>query len=201
MNKKTYHLKNNDKVIIRDLGEKDVKKLYDFFTTIPESKRRFFRSDVIDKKHLKERAKQSESGKMIRRIALIENKIIGDASLEAETDSWKNGASHLRLVAHGKQLGKEIQYIIAKDMYEIAQENNIERIITKFMRPQKDLLDIYTKIGFKIEGVLPDYVHDLKGKEQDMVIMTASLKDIYSAYIFIGEWLDKDHSSVGAGEM
>ena len=36
------------------------------------------------------------------------------------------------------------------------------------MRPQKDLMNIYTNLGFKMEGVLPDYVQDLKGKEQDM---------------------------------
>ncbi len=69
------------------------------------------------------------------------------------------------------------------------------------MRPQKDLMNIYTNLGFKMEGVLPDYVQDLKGKEQDMVIMVASLEDLRSAHSFIGDWLDNDHSSVGAGEM
>jgi hypothetical protein len=77
----------------------------------------------------------------------------------------------------------------------------LEKITTKFMRPQKVLLDIYTNLGFKMEGVLPDYVQDQKGHDQDMVVMAAPLGELRSAHNFIGNWLDDDHSSIGAGEM
>jgi len=201
MEKKTFHLKNKSTILIRDLTLKDVKKTYEFFTSIPESKRRFFRSDVTSKKHLKDRAEQSESGKIIRRIALIGNEIVGDASLEIDTDSWKSGTAFLRLVIDPGHSGKGVQYALAKDMYDIANDKQVEKIYAKFMRPQKDLMDIYSNLGLKMEGVLPDYVHDLKGKEQDMVIMVGSLKDLRSAHSFIGNWLDNDQSSVGAGEI
>ncbi|MBT3829494.1 MAG: hypothetical protein HOD97_00010 [Candidatus Marinimicrobia bacterium] len=201
MKKKSFRLKNNNTIIIRDLTSKDLKKSLEFFSAIPESKRRFFRSDVTNEKHLNERAKQSEAGKIVRRISLLDNKIVGDASLEVESDSWKSGSAYLRLVVPGTHLGKGIQYAMAKDMYDIAHDKKLEKITAKFMRPQKDLLDIYTNLGFKIEGVLPDYVHDLKGKEQDLVIMIAPLEELRSAHGFIGDWLDNDHSSVGPGEM
>ncbi len=201
MNKKTYQLKNNKKITIRDLTLKDVSLSYKFFQAIPESKRKYFRSDVTNKKHLKERAEQAESGNIIRRIALFEKQIVGDTYLEIDTDSWKSGTAFLRLVIDPGHSGKGVQYALAKDMYDIANSKHIEKIVAKFMRPQKDIMDIYTNLGFKMEGVLPDYVHDLKGKEQDMVIMVASLEDLRSAHSFIGDWLDNDHSSVGAGEM
>lgn len=201
MEKKTFRLKNNSNIIIKDLTLLDVKKSKEFFSAIPESKRRFFRSDVTSEKHLRTRAEQSESGKIVRRIALMENRIVGDASLEIDTDFWKSGTAFLRLVIDPNHSGKGIQYALAKDMYDIAYQKNIEKIIAKFMRPQKDLMDIYSDLGFKMEGVLPDYVHDLKGKEQDMVIMVASIEDLRTAHAFIGDWLDNDHSSVGAGEM
>ena len=69
------------------------------------------------------------------------------------------------------------------------------------MGPQKGLLDIYTNLGFKMEGVLPDYVQDQEGHDQDMVVMAAPQGELRSAHNFIGNWLDNDHSSVGAGEM
>jgi hypothetical protein len=62
-------------------------------------------------------------------------------------------------------------------------------------------MDIYQKLGFRMEGVLPDYVHDQEGKEQDMVVMIASLADLRKAQQFIGDWLDNGHGTVGAGEM
>ncbi|MBL7014332.1 MAG: GNAT family N-acetyltransferase [Candidatus Marinimicrobia bacterium] len=201
MIEKTFLLKDKSKIIIRNLSIKDVKKSQAFFNAIPESKRRFFRSDVSNLDHLKERALQSEQGKIVRRIALMDGEIVGDASIEISSDLWKSGTAYIRLVVPKQYTGKGIQFTLAKDLYDFAQKKKINKITTKFMRPQKDLMEIYNNLGFKIEGILPDYVQDLKGKEQDMVVMFASLDDLKFAHQFIGEWLDNDHSSVGAGEM
>ncbi len=201
MVEKTFLLKNNSKITVRDLSLKDVNISLAFFSEIPESERRFFRSDVTNVDHLKERALQSEQGKIIRRIALMDGKIVGDASVEISSDLWKSGSAYLRLVVPKENIGLGIQYALAKDLYELSQEKKLDKITTKFMRPQKDLMEIYSNLGFKLEGVLPDYVHDLQGKEQDMVVMFAALDDLKLAHQFIGEWFDNDHSSVGAGEM
>ena len=150
---------------------------------------------------MQERCLESEKGKIIRRIALMSDAIVGDASLEIETDFWKSGSAFLRLVIDPMHIGTGVQYVLAKDMYDIAHDQHLEKIIAKFMRPQKDLMDIYQKLGFRVEGVLPDYVHDQEGKEQDMVVMQASLDEMRKAQQFIGDWLDNGHGTVGAGEM
>ncbi len=201
MNKKTYRLTNEEKVTVRDLNHNDVLQSQKFFQAIPESERKYFRSDVLDIKHLQERCLESEKGKIIRRIALMSDAIVGDASLEIETDFWKSGSAFLRLVIDPMHIGTGVQYVLAKDMYDIAHDQHLEKIIAKFMRPQKDLMDIYQKLGFRVEGVLPDYVHDQEGKEQDMVVMQASLDEMRKAQQFIGDWLDNGHGTVGAGEM
>lgn len=201
MEEKTFLLKNNTKLTIRGLTQKDVNNSLAFFNAISESKRRFFRSDVTSKSHLKERAIEAEEGKIIRRVAMLEENIVGDASIEIETDSWKSGTAYIRLVVPKQQQGKGIQLAMAKDLYDVAKKKNLNSVTTKFMRPQKDLMEIYKTLGFNIEGVLPDYVTDQKGKSQDMIIMTATLDDLKFAHRFIGEWLDKEHSSVGAGEI
>ena len=201
MNQKTFRLKNKSMIVIRDLSSDDLENALAFFSAIPESQRKYFRSDVIDKTHLKDRAKQSESGKIIRRVAEMNGEIVGDTSLEIETESWKSSSAYLRMVVPEKQIGKGIQFAMAKDMYDIAHDKKLEKITTKLMRPQKDLLEIYSNLGFKMEGVLSDHVHDQEGHDQDMIVMAAPLEELRSAHGFIGDWLDYDHSSVGAGEM
>ena len=201
MSKKTYLLKSKETVTVRDLSRDDVLLSHEFFQSIPESKRKYFRSDVTNINHLEERCLEAEKRKIIRRIAFLKDSIVGDASLEIETDSWKSGTAYLRLVIDSKHVGKGVQYALAKDMYDIAHDQHLEKIIAKFMRPQKDLMDIYNKLGFRMEGVLPDYVQDQTGREQDMVVMRASLEDMRNAQRFIGDWLDDGHGVVGAGEM
>ena len=147
MNQKTFRLKNKSIIIIRDLTSDDLNKALAFFTAIPESKRKYFRSDVIDESHLKDRAKQSESGKIIRRVAEMDGEIVGDTSLEIETDTWKSSSAYLRMVVPENHLGKGIQFAMAKDMYDIAHDKILEKITTKFMRPQKELMEIYTNLA------------------------------------------------------
>ena len=201
MSKKTYLLKSKETVTVRDLSQDDVFLSHEFFQSIPESKRKYFRSDVMNINHLKERCLEAENGKVIRRIALMSGAILADASLAIDSDTWKSGTAYLRLVIDPDHIGKGVQFALAKDMYDVAHEKHLENIVAKFMRPQKNLMKIYQKLGFSIEGVLPDYVHDQEGKEQDMVIMIASLEDLRRAQQFIGEWLDNGHGAVGAGEM
>jgi GNAT superfamily N-acetyltransferase len=201
MSKKTYLLKSKETVTVRDLSQDDVFLSHEFFQSIPESKRKYFRSDVMNINHLKERCLEAENGKVIRRIALMSGAIVADASLAIDSDTWKSGTAYLRLVIDPDHIGKGVQFALAKDMYDVAHEKHLEIIVAKFMRPQKDLMEIYQKLGFRIEGVLPDYVHDQEGKEQDMVIMIASLEDLRRAQQFIGDWLDNGHGAVGAGEM
>ena len=201
MSKKTYLLKSKETVTVRDLGRDDVLLSQEFFQSFPESKRKYFRSDVTNINHLEDRCLEAENGKVIRRIALMSGAIVADASLAIDSDTWKSGTAYLRLVIDPDHIGKGVQFALAKDMYDIALEEHLEKIIAKFMRPQKDLLDIYQKLGFRMEGVLPDYVHDQEGKEQDMVVMIASLADLRKAQQFIGDWLDNGHGTVGAGEM
>ena len=201
MRKKTYLLKSKETVTVRDLGQDDVFLSHEFFQSIPESKRKYFRSDVMNINHLKERCLEAENGKVIRRIALMSGTIVADASLAIDSDTWKSGTAYLRLVIDPDHIGKGVQFALAKDMYDAAYDKHLEKIVVKFMRPQKDVMEIYQKLGFRIEGVLPDYVHDQEGKEQDMVIMIASLEDLRRAQQFIGDWLDNGHGAVGAGEM
>jgi len=201
MSKKTYLLKSKETITVRDLSQDDVLLSHEFFQSIPESKRKYFRSDVMNINHLEERCLEAEKGKVVRRIALMSGAIVADASLAIDSDTWKSGTAYLRLVVDPDHIGKGVQFALAKDMYDVAHEKHLEKIVAKFMRPQKDLMEIYQKLGFRIEGVLPDYVHDQEGKEQDMVIMIASLEDLRRAQQFIGDWLDNGHGAVGAGEM
>jgi hypothetical protein len=52
------------------------------------------------------------------------------------------------------------------------------------MRPQVGAQHIFRKLGFREELLIPDYVRDLKGETQDLIIMTCDIKDL---------WKELDH--------
>ena len=197
----TYRLKDGSQVIVRDLTVDDVEASHEFFKSFSEDRRRYFRSDVTVLDYIRKRILKTEDGQIIRRVAILDGEFVGDGSLEIATKSWKSGEAQLRLVILPEYEGKGIQFVFAKDMYDMAHERHLNKIIVKFMRPQEDLMRIYSELGFHMEGVLPDYLVDQAGHEQDMVVMIATLEDMRKAYKFVGDWLDDEHGTIRAGEM
>lgn len=198
---KPYTLKDNRPVTVRDLTTKDVDISLNFFNSLPEIERRYLRSKVTDRNHIEERIQSSLSGKIIRRIVTLEDRIIADGSLEILSDEWTEGTGYIRLVIPSKFRNLGTGYVLAWNLYQTAYDNKLKRIITKLMRPQTDLVETYEELGFRHEGLLPNYVIDQLGKEQDMIIMICSLEELRNAHAFIGDWIEVGHASIGAGEM
>jgi hypothetical protein len=67
-----------------------------------------------------------------------------------------------------------------RELYFLAAAKNIEKVVAKMMRPQKSALAICHRLGFREELLIPDYVKDLSGKRQDLVIMVCDLNDMWS---------------------
>jgi len=198
---KASALKDKTPVSIRDLSKEDVDSSLRFFKSLSENERRYLRSKVTEKKHIKNRIESSLSGNIIRRAVFLKDSIIADGSLETFTDEWKEGTGYMRLVLHNNYRNLGAGHILAWDLFQTAYDNKLKRLITKLMRPQTGLTGLYEELGFKHEGLLPNYVIDQLGIEQDMLIMICSLEDLRKVHDFIGDWIDAGHTSIGAGEM
>ena len=49
------------------------------------------------------------------------------------------------------------------------------------MRPQVGAQKIFRRLGFREESLLPDFVKDIKGDSQDLIVMTCDVKDLWKA--------------------
>jgi ribosomal protein S18 acetylase RimI-like enzyme len=199
--KTTYTLKDKTSVIVRDLTSDDVETSLQFFLSIPDNERRYLRSDVTSRQHIEERIQQALSGKIVRRVVELDGKIIADGSLEILTEEWRGGTGHLRLVIGKDYRNLGVGHLLAWDLYHVANENKLNRIVTKLMRPQVNTIALFEELGFKVGGLIPDYLVDRMGETQDMVILVCPLETLRKAHAFIGEWVDASHTSIGAGEI
>ena len=66
----------------------------------------------------------------------------------------------------------------------VSLPDEIRTIVAKMMRPQKGAQTIFHRLGFREEALLPDYVRDLTGRTQDLLIMICNLGDM---------WTELDH--------
>lgn len=177
--KKKMYLKDGREIVIRSLTMKDLDALMDFFNRLPQSDRRYFRVDVTDKAVMTHRIKLMKSGNFIRLVALLNGKVIATGILELSEEKWRIHQCELRTIVDPKMRHQGLGTVMLRELYYLAAERKMERVVVRIMRPQKAARAICHKLGLREEVVLPDYVKDTTGKKQDMIIMTGDMKDFW----------------------
>ena len=177
---KVETLKDGKKVVIRSLTSKDLDKLMAFYRSLPLEERKYLRVDVTDRKVVAQRIKSAEHDKVFRIIALYKDKVVADGALELSGEEWRRHQGELRVIAARTFRRRGLGLIIMRELYFLAAAKNVEKLVAKMMRPQKSARAICLRLGFREELLLPDYVKDLSGKPQDLVIMTCDLADMWS---------------------
>ncbi len=175
---KNETLKDGTKVTVRDLHINDLDKLMTFYQALPLEDRIYLRVDVTNRDVVSQRIKRIETGNVIRIIALSGGEIVADGALELSGEGWRRHQGEIRvIVAHPFQ-HKGLGMHIIKELYLVAVEKNVQMIIAKMMRPQIAAQHIFRKLGFREELLIPDYVKDLEGGEQDLIIMACNTKEL-----------------------
>jgi RimJ/RimL family protein N-acetyltransferase len=189
--KKNVKLKDGTEIVLRQLKKKDWKRLTAFFKSLPKEDRRYLRVDVTDKETIKQIIKSSKLGESKRIIALINDEIAATGLLELEKLKWKKHFGEIRLLVSKSYRRKGLGMLVARELYLFAISEKVEEIIVKMMKPQVAAINIFKRMGFKQETVLPEYVKDLGGTKRDLIIMRCNVNDMWKEledYIEDSDW-------------
>lgn len=176
---KTEILKDATKVSIRNLKPDDLDRLMKFYRTISERDRKYLRVDVTDREKVKQRIKLIRGGNLVRIVALQGKEIISDGALELFGDEWRKHQGELRVIVAKPFQRKGLGAIMMRELYFLASQKKVKTLIVRMMRPQKAARKICRKLGFREELLIPDYIQDLTGATQDMVIMTCDMQEFW----------------------
>jgi len=177
---KTDTLKDRTKVIIRELHADDLDRLMKFYSALLLEDRKYLRIDVTDRKIVEQRIKLTKTGNVFRLVALFEDEIIADGALELSAEEWRKHQGELRVIVARPFQHKGLGMIMVRELYFLAVEKKVERVVVKMMRPQIAAQRIFRKLGFREELLIPDYVEDQSGEKQDLIIMTCNIKDLWN---------------------
>ena len=91
-------LKNGTRVVVRPMNPDDLDRSFTFFQTIPAEDRAYLRHDVSRRDVVEERIRSMDSGRIRRLVAVAGDRIVADATLELESQGWKQHVAEMRLV-------------------------------------------------------------------------------------------------------
>jgi acetyltransferase len=175
---KIEKLKDGTEITIRELTLRDLDKLMRFYRDLPLEDRTYLKFNVTDRKVVAKRLGRIETGEDARIIALHKSKIIASGALELSGEQWSRHQAEIRVIIARPFQHKGLGTLMIRELYFIAVQRNVELVIAKLMRPQVGAQNIFRKLGFR-EQLLPDFVKDLKGWSQDLIVMTSNVKDLW----------------------
>jgi len=173
-------LKDGTTVQIRELREDDLDRSLEFFRSLPDQDRAYLRRDVTRRDVVEERIRSMQSGRIKRLVALVDDRIVADATLELEGTGWEEHLAEMRLIVARPYRRKGLGLLMARELYALAANTKVEEIVVKMMRPQVAARSIFRRLGFHEETVLPDYVKDIHGHRQDLIMMRCDLDALWA---------------------
>jgi RimJ/RimL family protein N-acetyltransferase len=172
-------LKDGTKITIRYITMDDLENYMKFFRSLPPKDRKYLRINVTDDNLIKERIDQIRSGNFFRIVALKDDQIIASGALELYIDDWHKHHAELRVIVSKAFQRKGLGLIMNRELYLIAAQHNVKKVIAKMMKPQTGAVKILKRLGFKEEYLIPKYVQDQNEIAQDLVIMTCDMTDFW----------------------
>jgi GNAT superfamily N-acetyltransferase len=173
---KKITLKDAKKATLRPLKPDDEKQLHELFQGIPEHERMFIKHRVQDIKVIRDWCRNTDHGRDLRLVGLIDGKIVGTATLHQQLGGWKRHIGRVSVLVHPAFRGRGLARTLVAEMMDIARRVGLEKLEAEFIAKQEAAMKMFALIGFSQLLRLDDYVKDMQAITHDYVLMGLDLK-------------------------
>jgi len=173
---KVVTLKDGTKVTLRPLRRDDEKDFHKLFLGIPEPERMFIKHRVIDLEVIRDWCRNIDYGRNLPLVALINGKIIGDATLHQQLGGWKRHVGRVSVLVHPEFRGRGLARALVGEVIDIARSASLEKVEAEFIGEQEAAIKMFAMLGFSQLLRLEDYVKDMQAITHDYILMGLELK-------------------------
>jgi len=176
---KEMKLKDGTKVLFRPMVPEDQDALYEFFKSVSKEEARYLRDDVRSRLVVEKWAKHLDYGKTLPILALKDDLIIADATINRRSFGWKWHLGTVRIFVHKDYRDAGLESLMLHELSRISYRLGIEKLIAEIPEVKESTLISFKKAGFFVEASIPNLVKDRENMPVDLVVM---MKDIKPAH-------------------
>ena len=118
---KEIKLKDGSKCKLRPLRKDDEKNFHEFFLAVPEAERMFIKHRVIEPQVIRDWCQNIDLGRNLPLLALMDGKIVGDATLHQQLGGWKRHIGRVSVLVHPKYRGRGLARALVSEIVSIAR--------------------------------------------------------------------------------
>ena len=168
---KTVAIKGDLKATVRPLEATDEKSFHEFFCAVPEMERLLFKHRVTEPEVIRDWCQHIDYGKILPLLAIVDDRIVADASLHQQLGGWKRHIGRISVVVHPNYRGRGLARVLVRELIDIARDAGLEKLEAEFLGEQEAARRVFAEVGFSDLLVLPDYVKDMQAIAHDYVLM------------------------------
>ena len=170
-------LKDGTTVLLREPTMEDFDTSINFFNNLPQEDRQYLRVDVTRREIVERRIRQAESGAVYRLWAFEDSEVAGDGSVEFSDDLWRGHIGEVRVIISSRHKQNGMASLLIRELFHFCEKKGMEKVVCTLLGPQQSAIAVCEKLGFRTETVIEDYVKDLNGDFQSLIIMSCTLSE------------------------
>jgi ribosomal protein S18 acetylase RimI-like enzyme len=173
---KEITLKDGSKCKLRPLRKEDEKSFHELFLSVPEAERMFIKHRVLELAVIRDWCQNIDLGRNLPLLALMDGKVIGDATLHQQLGGWKRHIGRVSVLVHPKYRGRGLARALVTEIVNIARDLGLEKVEAEFIGEQEAAIKLFALLGFSNLVRLENYVKDMQAVAHDYVLMGLELK-------------------------
>jgi L-amino acid N-acyltransferase YncA len=172
-------LKDGTKILLRPMVAEDQDALYEFFQAIPREDARYLRDDISSRHLVEKWAKKLDYGKTLPILAIKDDAIIGDATINRRRFGWKHHLGTVRVFVHKEYRDVGLGHLMIDELVDIAYKLGIEKLIVEIPELSTAAIHAFNRAGFYRVAEIPNMVKDRENMPVGIVVM---MKDVRPAH-------------------
>lgn len=178
-NIKVEGLRDGTTIVLRQPTLDDLERSLDFYRALPPEDRRYLRLDVTSHEIIERRIREAMEGDHVRLNALVGERVVAVGILELSHDLWTRDAGEIRVVVAPDYRRRGLASLLITDLFGVAQRMQLKRVLVRMAAPQIAIRGVCERLGFHQDAVLPHYIKDAEGNDQDLVVMSCTLDEAF----------------------
>ena len=173
---KEVKLRDGTKVLIRPMVAEDKDALYEFFKQVPREEVRYLRDDVGSREIVENWAAKLDYAKTLPIVALKDDSIIADATLNRRRFGWKWHLGTARVFVHGDYRNVGLGQLMIEEIASLAHSLGLEKLVAELPDINAPAINAFNKAGFHRVAFIPNFVKDRENRPVDVVVMIKDIK-------------------------
>jgi hypothetical protein len=173
-------LSDGSNVLIRPVKVEDADKMVVFLKNFRPIDLRYIHFTKADKTVIAQQLTKPEPMIIDRVVAERNGTIIAEATLEYLRHGWLRRSGEVSLMVDHEFKDSEVPGLVAKEIFFLAARKGFDRLLTRCMVTQTEIIDIFKRLHFTAEATLKNHVVDDDGVRRDLVLMTLDISNLWN---------------------